>query len=601
MRVAELLAVWLAAGAASAQEAGFVDLTGALPFDAPFSSLAVAGEPPVVYVGTESGHVHVSRDRGRTWTSTAVHLRPVPSYAVERAAGRPDIERLEPADAPTPQPRPWDAYGFIELDDAFQPLPDPDDLVAYFFEDGLEPGFGAAWWGEERAGPADSRLADLFDATGADVRIWSSSLGGALRWLDDDVDAAVSVLAAAPSNPDLVFAGGGAGPLLRSADGGATWIEARGGASDVRAVAVDPKDARRVLAGTAGGLWISTDAGAFFAPVPGVDDEVRAIAFGDGRTLFLGTDGGVLRSQDGGASFRAVFEAEAAVHAVDAADARRVWVGTERGLFASADGGETFAPAGGLRFTGEAVPTVVARAGRAFAAIAGDVWASDDGGRTWRDFVFGGGGQSIRGAQLVGADLWMLHAGALTVWTPRAPRPALAALDELRGLTRSEPTVAQAVASALERSGASAAASVASHGRARWSAALPVVHAGLALRDDDLRADRRDFSIAGDDTGFSRGPYARFAWGVVALWDLPSLFQSADEAPSSLDGALEAEATIRTTVTALYRERRRLQLESISLPPRDPRARLLHALRMEELTAHLNALTGDLFPPSPAW
>jgi hypothetical protein len=255
--------------------------------------------------------------------------------------------------------------------------------------------------------------------------------------------------------------------------------------------------------------------------------------------------------------------------------------------------------AGGLQFAGETVVAVAARAGQAFAVTGRDLWSSDDGGRGWTSLLFGQ--EDLRGAAFVGPELWLLGSSAVTAWTPRAPAPALAALTELRRIAEREPSIGQAVAAALERTGASAGQAAALHARARWSAALPTLHAGLALRDDDLRATRTDLSVQDEKTGLSRGPFHRFAWGAVALWDVPGLLYAADEAPVRVEEALTVEATLRATVTSLYRERRRLQLESLSMPPTDTRARLLHALRMEEVTAHLNALTGDLFPPSPAW
>jgi photosystem II stability/assembly factor-like uncharacterized protein len=582
MRAASLLALALVAGTAAAREPAAVDVTGGLRFDAPFTALAVAGEPPVIYVGTESGHVHVSRDLGRTWISTRLDVvSNLPDLAA-RVVDPPYIEPLEIADAPTPLPGGWDVYQFIPIEEEFQTIADPVDLVADVFETGLEHGFDAAWWTEAgRAGPAAPRLFDALQA-------------------DDGAVEGVAVLAADPSRPDVVFAARAGGPLLRSADGGDTWVPALADMERVQAVAVDPRESGHVLAGTGDGLWVSRDGGATFAPVDGAGD-VRSIAFSDARVVFLGTGDGVLRSSDGGATFRTVFETEDAVNAVriDTADARRVWVGTGGGLFVSEDGGQRFMRAGGLQFAGETVVAVAARAGQAFAVTGRDLWSSDDGGRGWTSLLFGQ--EDLRGAAFVGPDLWLVGASAVTAWTPRAPAPALAALTELRRIAEREPSIGQAVAAALERTGASAGRAAALHARSRWSAAVPTLHAGVALRDDDLRATRTDLSVQDEKTGLSRGPFHRFAWGAVALWDVPGLLYAADEAPVSVEAALTVEATLRATVTSLYRERRRLQLESISMPPTDTRARLLHALRMEEVTAHLNALTGDLFPPSPAW
>ena len=54
--------------------------------------------------------------------------------------------------------------------------------------------------------------------------------------------------------------------------------------------------------------------------------------------------------------------------------------------------------------------------------------------------------------------------------------------------------------------------------------------------------------------------------------------------------------TLREQIIALYQERRRLILDRIIRPRPERRSQLLRDLRFEELTAHLNALTGDALP-----
>lgn len=104
--------------------------------------------------------------------------------------------------------------------------------------------------------------------------------------------------------------------ILRSVDDGATWhrlglkeaIEFDG---TVRALAVDPSDPKRVLAGADAGICLSTDGGAHFtridSPVNG--QTVWAIAFSpvDPQLVLLGTGAPsrarMYRSRDGGSSW----------------------------------------------------------------------------------------------------------------------------------------------------------------------------------------------------------------------------------------------------------------------------------------------------------
>src|SRR5215831_16833137 len=80
--------------------------------------------------------------------------------------------------------------------------------------------------------------------------------------------------------------------------------------SPVFALAVDPADGRRTLAGTASGtIYVSSDGGASWKTVrKGAGHAVVALAFDPAHpgTLLAGTrGGGILRSADGGASWQA--------------------------------------------------------------------------------------------------------------------------------------------------------------------------------------------------------------------------------------------------------------------------------------------------------
>ena len=60
-----------------------------------------------------------------------------------------------------------------------------------------------------------------------------------------------------------------------------------------------------------------------------------------------------------------------------------------------------------------------------------------------------------------------------------------------------------------------------------------------------------------------------------------------------------AEQRLRDTVTALYAERHR-HLFARVVEPGDARTQLFRNLRIEELTAHLNVLAGNLFKAESA-
>lgn len=155
--------------------------------------------------------------------------------------------------------------------------------------------------------------------------------------------------------------------ILRSVDDGATWhrlglkeaIEFDG---VVRAIAVDPADPSRILAGADAGMCLSTDGGAHFSrvdsPMNGL--TVWAIAFdpANPKNVYAGTGAPsrakMFRSTDGGLSWRTlnvelpefckgVNRPRILSVCVSPVDGREVWFGVEEGgAWRSLDGGDSW-------------------------------------------------------------------------------------------------------------------------------------------------------------------------------------------------------------------------------------------------------------------
>lgn len=155
--------------------------------------------------------------------------------------------------------------------------------------------------------------------------------------------------------------------ILRSVDDGATWhrlglkeaIEFDG---VVRAIAVDPADPSRILAGADAGMCLSTDGGAHFSrvdsPMNGL--TVWAIAFdpANPKNVYAGTGAPsrarMFRSTDGGLSWqtlnvelpefcKGVNRPRILSVCVSPVDGREVWFGVEEGgAWRSLDGGDSW-------------------------------------------------------------------------------------------------------------------------------------------------------------------------------------------------------------------------------------------------------------------
>ncbi len=98
-----------------------------------------------------------------------------------------------------------------------------------------------------------------------------------------------------------------------------------------------------------------------------------------------------------------------------------------------------------------------------------------------------------------------------------------------------------------------------------------------------------------DPDKFIQGPNERsFDWSVGLDWDISDLIWSTDQTSIDVRSRLMAELRddILNEVTHLYFERRRLQVEMLLSPPRDLPVQLEKEIRLEELTAGIDALTG---------
>jgi hypothetical protein len=129
---------------------------------------------------------------------------------------------------------------------------------------------------------------------------------------------------------------------------------------------------------------------------------------------------------------------------------------------------------------------------------------------------------------------------------------------------------------------------------ASLKALMPVVEVSGGYLDSTLDESTRDeVNYPGDDWLLKgAGGYGWEARGKLA-WNLPQLVFNAEVLDvASLAGLVQA---ILKEVTRLYYMRRRLQLDLILNPPADEATLLTKELRLEELTALLDAMTGGYY------
>jgi photosystem II stability/assembly factor-like uncharacterized protein len=212
--------------------------------------------------------------------------------------------------------------------------------------------------------------------------VLKSTDGGATFVALNDGPQGVLSMVMEPDDPNVVYAGG-----AKTTDGGATWIDL-GGHGAGFSIVMDPTNTNIVYSGLSG-VEKTTDGGMTWESVSqGLGDaQIFSLAINpfNPNVLFAGTTGdGAFKSTDGGATWNAV-AIDSTVYGllVDPDDSNIVYAGSNGdGVYKSTDGGDSFARVGSPKV--RVVFSIVKSGSKLYAGTAGGgVSVSEDGGVTW--------------------------------------------------------------------------------------------------------------------------------------------------------------------------------------------------------------------------
>ncbi len=206
----------------------------------------------------------------------------------------------------------------------------------------------------------------------------------------------------------------------------------------------------------------------------------------------------------------------------------------------------------------------------------------------------------MRGNHKVHASI--LPATGRAIPVPGAPAPAPAVPIAPRhpvGLKlpwegSAEPTVGQVQQAAIRHAEVSPQKISRWRAQARWKAFLPKFTLSL---DRDQSANIASSTYKGV-TQFTIGPKRRnFSVDFDFTWDLGDLLWSTDQTSIDVRSRLMVKLRnqILEEVTRIYFERKELLERFRAAPTDDPHLRQERRLRIEALTAHLDAFTGGYF------
>lgn len=632
------------------------DLTRGIRFDGHLSAVAQSpSDLNRLYVGTSKGRVHVSRDGGLSWEETTIHTHKRPFVGALRGFEVPNNSLTRPLlVSPLSNARLNQFYLPSRLfDPEITTGTDVQPPSTAFFDDSSELSRATRGisprrlrdpiQGLVRSTYADQTIPDTLgfeDGRGSGASDLAIGIRARAPWLAYQVrrrrkwglginlmqsiylkgspKTEVRFLDVSPTNPDVVLAATMDG-LYRSNDAGYAWSLVLTGANprerEITMLRRHPNRVNTVYAGTSQGLKVSSDGGETWRKVTHRLTESNPILwleFGidNPDVILVGLTGGALMSTDGGRNFTRIFVrpwpklSYVRIIKPDPHNPNWIWLGTYDGLMLSKDGGRSFERMGGLLFTGHRISRIVFgdTPGRLFATTERNLWTSADDGKTWRFVNFGSKTwwveAMIKDARSQDSAILVTQHEILKYGPRTATNLTSNSLKKYRAWVAFEPTMTTAVNRALKRAGLARGDLMAYRRQARKADYLPDLH--FVAKVGGYSTDRGFLNPFLDVVRPLEARLAEAApvfWGVFLKWNLQELTFSTQEVVTRRVGRtnIYGEQNLRRQVIALYEERQRLMFERLTTE-QTLKQQLHVGLRIEELTAHLNKLTGDLFP-----
>lgn len=445
----------------------------------------------------------------------------------------------------------------------------------------------------------------------------------------------VKAVAVDPGDRNRIYLGAAEG-LWVSSDRGEDWDRILRVRKEILCVAIDPRDPSRLLVGHGDGIEASGDGGrSWHAATQGISEgPVAALLFHPevpGRCYAL-SQGGLHRSEDGGTSWRRVwgslgvdgslrsqqaeesagleepeeslaFEETAGETAGDLAFDRAkalLYLGNGRGIFLSRDEGEHWEPLPTLGIGRPAVYRILldpVRPGLIYVATQDGLFFYEEARKGWSLLREGLPAGAVLAAALDadGQHLWVgTGKGLFRIPQPREAAPLQSPAGPLGSPVVSGPTIREVQQVAIRYAEVMPEKIERWRSGAFWRNFLPKFTVELDRDRDQTIAS----STSGGKTSFSVGPEDEsvsldfgFTWNLADLvWD-PA--QTSIDVRSRL--MVQLRQDLLEEVTRLYFERKRLMSEFEANPTTDPALISERNLRIEELAAQLDALTGGWF------
>ena len=433
-----------------------------------------------------------------------------------------------------------------------------------------------------------------------------------------------------PKNSAVIYLATASG-IFKSGDGGVTWsASSRNIREDnVLSLLVDVDEPKIVFAATEDSVYKSENGGAnWVKSADGISEKnIRSVAqnFIDPKIIFASSEGGLFKSADCGKTWKKVFFADSTGNesaigeeyaeetesaekpfsyiAVDTIDPSILYLATKRGVFKSNDSGESWRrlPKTGLKTS--AVDNLAVssnKGGYIFLATEKGIFRFSNEENAWRELsrVLSAKGINFIALSAEQDVLWIAakdgifeSAGDIYEISEKAASPNIN--DVMQNFSH-EPTFREVQEAAITYAEVHPDKIAKWRRAAKTKALLPTLSFGIDK--DSSRGIHWDAGTSPDM--WVIGPDdENTGWDITCSWNLGELIWNGDQTLIDVRSRLMVELRndIIDEITRLYFERRRIQVELLQNPPKDLTKRVDKELRLEELTANIDGMTGGYF------
>ncbi len=351
--------------------------------------------PDRILLGTSSGQIFESRDRGASWTRYA-HLGDGPDYVLDHIVFDPSNSRRLYVAAWSIEHETGELFRSNNGGKSFESLSGMRGKSIRSFA----------------MAPSNSKIL----VAGALDGVFRSQDGGD-HWTRISPEGHKDIkniesLAIDPKNPDVIYAGTWH-LAWKTEDGGQNWRQIKNGViddSDVFSIIVDPQQPQTVYLSACSGIYKSTDAADLFKKAQGIPFSARRTRVlkqdpHHENVVFAGTTEGLWKTEDAGATWHRVTAPNIIVNDVmiDPRDSTRVLLATDRsGVLLSTNNSASFS-ASNEGFAHRQVRALLADnknpnvlyAGMVNDKEFGGVFVSRDAGQRWSQLSSGLNGRDV--------------------------------------------------------------------------------------------------------------------------------------------------------------------------------------------------------------